>query len=380
MVQAKPKILLVDDNPINVRVAAKILHTHNYNISFSKSGVEAIQKASQIDFDLILLDIMMPGMDGYEVCEILKKNPNTSHIPIIFLTAKTEAEDVVHAFELGGADYLTKPFNAMELLSRVQTHVRLKRSLEAFEVANKQLRESSNTKDKMFSIISHDLLGPLGNIKESLELIVNKEVEMDKQAMEKFIKATWNAVGNAFNLLENLLYWARNQRGKMVYNPKTLDLNQIVTETHSLLEGVAKNKNITLINNLSGENRVYGDKNAIKTILRNLVSNAIKFTQPQGSVSICLNDSDPLFMQLAVCDNGVGMDEQSANSLFSANRKNSPKWGTNGEKGVGLGLIISKEFVEKHGGKIWLESAEGKGSTFYFTLPKYAKQYGYTSK
>jgi two-component system sensor histidine kinase/response regulator len=364
------KILLVDDNPINIRVAAKMLRSKNYNISFSQSGQEAIQKAIQVDFDLILLDIMMPEMDGYEVCKILKTHPDTKNIPIIFLTAKTETENVVRAFELGGADYVTKPFNGQELLSRVETHIHLKKTMEALKDTNNQLQESNNTKDKMFSIISHDLLGPFGSIKESLEMIANKEVEMDQDSMHEFIKATWTSIGNSYSLLENLLYWARNQQGKMVYNAKAIDVNKVVHETYGLLAGVAKNKSISLKTNLLKAYQANADKNAVKTILRNLVSNAIKFTKSGGTIITKVSDYNEDFLVVSVKDTGVGMDSQTAESLFNGKEKNQPKWGTKGEKGVGLGLVISKEFVERPGGKIWAESQPAAGSTFYFTLPK----------
>lgn len=373
MTNANPKILLVDDNPINIRVAAKILRENNYNISFSQSGPEAIKKAGTTDFDLMLLDIMMPDMDGYEVCRIMKENPETRKVPIIFLTARTEAENVVRAFELGGADYVTKPFNGKELLSRVETHVRLKRSREELERTNQKLLESNNTKDKMFSIISHDLLGPVGNIKESLEMIANDEVKMDEDSMLQFIKATWSSVGSAYALLENLLYWARNQQGRMVYNPKPLSINTIIHDTYGLLHGLARNKSISLKTNLLQEYEVFVDRNAIKTVLRNLVSNAIKFTNPNGKIVTSVKDYNHDFLLITVKDDGVGMEPERAKKLFEKKDKLEPKWGTKGEKGVGLGLVISKEFVEKHGGKIWVESNPGEGSKFYFTIPKYEK-------
>ena len=364
-----PKILLVDDNPINIRVAAKILRSHNYNISFAQSGAAAIEKALVVDFDLILLDIMMPEMDGYEVCAKLKANPATQKVPVIFLTAKTDSDDVVKAFELGGADYVTKPFNGRELLSRVETHIKLKRSLEALETTNLKLQEANDTKDKMFSIISHDLLGPFGSIRESLEIIANEEVVMDDENLHSFFKAMWNSISSAYSLLENLLYWARNQQGRMVYQPKILSLNSIIHDTYNLLGGVAKNKSITLKTNLIEQFDVFADKNALKTILRNLVSNAIKFTASGGVIVIKAKRYENDFVMVSVKDSGIGMDENTRENLFSA-AKNGPRWGTKGEKGVGLGLVITKEFIEKHGGKLWVESEVGKGSVFNFTLPQ----------
>ncbi len=364
-----PKILLVDDNPINIRVAAKILRLNQYNISFSLSGKDAIQKAQSVDFDLILLDIMMPEMDGYEVCKRLKEDSRTSRIPVIFLTAKTEPENVVKAFELGGADYVTKPFNGKELLSRVSTHVRLKRWGEQLEEANLKLKEANDTKDKMFSIISHDLLGPFGNIRESLNMIANDEVSMDEKSMQSFLKAIWNSINTAYSLLENLLYWARSQQGRMVYKPKMIDLNQMVHETFTLLSGLAANKSIELKSNLIKEYKVFADKNAVKTILRNLVSNAIKFTNPGGTISVKISDINNDFVQISVIDTGIGMNDEELKRIFKK-YKADPKWGTRGEKGVGLGLVITREFVEKHGGDLWVESREGDGSKFHFTLPK----------
>jgi len=369
MTGAHPKILLVDDNPINIRDAARILRNHKYNISYAQSGRDALQKTKTIDFDLILLDIMMPEMDGYEVCEALKADPGTNKIPIIFLTAKVEPENIVKAFKLGGADYVTKPFNGQELISRVETHIRLKLSREELENTNLLLKEANETKDKMFSIISHDLLGPFGNIRESLEMIVNKDVNLQEDDMQNFIKAMWNSIGSAYALLENLLYWARNQQGRMVYKPKPISLNSIIYETYGLLDGVARHKSITLKTNLIEDLTIFADKNATKTILRNLVSNSIKFTEPGGIITTKVKNRKDNFVVVSVTDTGVGMDDDLKEKLFSMN-KTEPRWGTKGEKGVGLGLVITKEFVEKHGGDIWVESKPGEGTTFYFTLPK----------
>jgi two-component system, sensor histidine kinase and response regulator len=366
-----PKILIVDDNLINIRIAAKILHDQQFNISFSLNGTDALKKANNIDFDLILLDIMMPDMDGFDVIKKLKSNSKTAPIPVIFLTAKSDPENVVTAFELGGADYVTKPFNGKELLSRVETHIRLRKSHNELALANQKLLESNNTKDKMFSIISHDLLGPLGNIKESFELIASGEVKMEYDNLIDFIKTGWSAISGAYSLLENLLYWARNQQGRMIYHPKPILVEDIIRETIDLLTGVAIHKNISIATEIYTKGYAFADKNAIKTVLRNLVSNAIKFTKPGGKVTIGVNDENDRMFQITVNDNGIGMAETTRDQLFSPTVKSQPEWGTAGEKGVGLGLIICKEFVEKHGGKIWVKSQLNKGSTFIFTLPKY---------
>ncbi len=365
---SNPKILLVDDNAINIRVAAKILRDNKYDTTIALNGKLALEYAAELDFDLILLDIMMPKMDGYEVCEKLKNESKTRNVPVIFLTAKTGTEDLVKAFELGGADYVTKPFNDRELLSRVETQIKLKKAREELENTNRKLQEANDTKDKMFSIISHDMLGPFGNMRESLKLIVNQKVAMDVESMKTFIKAMWNSVNSAYSLLENLLHWARSQRGRMVYKPEKIDMNKLIQENIILTSEIAKSKLIKLKSEPATSFEVFADKNAVMTILRNLISNAIKFTEPGGTVTIRAESKNHDFVVVSVTDNGIGMNEQIRKNLFNK-FKNEPGWGTKGEKGVGLGLVISKEFVEKNGGEIWVESEQGKGSAFYFTLP-----------
>ncbi len=311
---------------------------------------------------------MMSGMDGFQVCTLLKNNPQTNNIPIIFLTGRTDSESVLQTFNAGGADYVTKPFNSLELLSRVEAHIKIKSNREKLETLNAQLIEANEVKDKMFSIISHDLLGPLGNIKESIELIATDQIEMERQDLINFVKAMRATTRNTYDLLENLLYWARNQQGKMIYRYKQLNLNHLVNENLILFDSMAQSKNIRLKSNIKGEFSVYADRDSIKTILRNLISNALKFTNPDGTITIDVKSYENDFIEISVADDGIGMDEETCSRIFSK-FKNESRWGTKGEKGIGLGLVIAREFVEKHNGKIWVKSKLGEGSTFYFTLP-----------
>jgi signal transduction histidine kinase len=200
-------------------------------------------------------------------------------------------------------------------------------------------------------------------------MIVNKDVSLDEENMQTFIKAMWSSISSAYSLLENLLYWARNQQGRMIYKPKPISLNSVIHETYALLDGVARHKCITLRTNLIEDFTIFADKNATKTIMRNLVSNSIKFTQPGGSITTKVENRKHNFVVVSVTDTGIGMDDDLKEKLFSMN-KTEPRWGTKGEKGVGLGLVITKEFIEKHGGEMWVESKLGEGTTFYFSLPK----------
>ncbi len=185
-------------------------------------------------------------MDGFQVCTLLKNNPQTNNIPIIFLQAVLIPKACCKHSMQGGADYVTKPFNSLELLSRVEAHIKIKNNREKLETLNAQLIEANEVKDKMFSIISHDLLGPLGNIKESIELIATDQIEMERQDLINFVKAMRATTRNTYDLLENLLYWARNQQGKMIYRYKQLNLNHLVNENLILFDSMAQSKNIKL--------------------------------------------------------------------------------------------------------------------------------------
>ncbi len=235
-----PKILLVDDNAETLRLQQRYYEITAITSRLLRMGVRLWQSK---DFDLIVLDIMMSGMDGFQVCTLLKNNPQTNNIPIIFLTGRTDSESVLQTFNAGGgADYVTKPFNSLELLSRVEAHIKIKNNREKLETLNAQLIEANEVKDKMFSIISHDLLGPLGNIKESIELIATDQIEMERQDLINFVKAMRATTRNTYDLLENLLYWARNQQGKMIYRYKQLNLNHLVNENLILFDSMAQSK------------------------------------------------------------------------------------------------------------------------------------------
>lgn len=191
---------------------------------------------------------------------------------------------------------------------------------------------------------------------------------MERQDLINFVKAMRATTRNTYDLLENLLYWARNQQGKMIYRYKQLNLNHLVNENLILFDSMAQSKNIRLKSNIKGEFSVYADRDSIKTILRNLISNALKFTNPDGTITIDVKSYENDFIEISVADDGIGMDEETCSRIFSK-FKNKSRWGTKGEKGIGLGLVIAREFVEKHNGKIWVKSKLGEGSTFYFTLP-----------
>jgi signal transduction histidine kinase len=232
---------------------------------------------------------------------------------------------------------------------------------------NEKLHELNNTKDKFFSIIAHDLRNPLGNFKEIANLMTSSNYEMDEAEKKEFLDLIKDSANNLYSLLENLLEWSRSQRGIMQFNPNEFDLYLLAQNNINMLKFSADSKNIRIISNIKEGTNVTVDGNMIITVIRNLVSNAIKFTPDGGNITINSSNGDKEII-ISVSDSGVGIPQSLIDKLFRIDQQVT-SIGTNEETGTGLGLILCKEFVEKHGGKIWVESEVGKGSTFYFTIP-----------
>ncbi len=575
----KYTILIIDDNPTNLGVIVDYLKGFGFNILVATDGELGIKRAKFGHPDLILLDVMMPGIDGFETCRRLKAHEKTQDIPVIFMTTLTETEDKVTGFEVGAVDYVTKPIQQEEVFARVITHLKIRdltRSLQeqnerlqqansmlarravqleassalgqrvisilnldellvqvvaliqvkfgyyfvgvwlltehqraitlqtgagkvkaelpkvGFQIAldvplsiiawvcqtreaylsndvkidtkylaleyltetmseltlplqvgdevigvldiqgdkinafdaddkivlqtlanqiaiairnarlyelEKKLRqveeerardlaELNASKDKFFSIVAHDLKGPfqpLLGLAEFLQMVAETAPPAEILEMSETI---YRSAKNVYNLLENLLEWARMQMGRIAYQPTKLNLREIVEQTTNLLA----EKDIVLQNNVPDELFVDADENMLDMVIRNLIGNALKFTPSGGRVSVEVRDFElednqksltpqaggnghlqnaPLtahLVEISVSDTGVGMSQKDMDKLFRIEVHHSTT-GTAQEQGTGLGLIISKEMVQKNGGRIWVESELGKGTTMKFTMP-----------
>jgi PAS domain S-box-containing protein len=230
-----------------------------------------------------------------------------------------------------------------------------------------KLRELNSTKDKLFSIIAHDLRSPFDAILGLSELLIKNAKDFDVAKSEKYLGIINSTAENTLVLLDNLLIWANSQTGKNIYKPEKTNLRAIINEILQVSNSIAKIKNISLNYRQTEDLEVFADINMLKTILRNLISNAIKFTHSNGEITIFAVQNQNN-IEITVSDNGVGMSEETQSKLFEIDA-NTTTAGTANEKGSGLGLILCKEFVEKHGGEIWVKSELGKGSTFEFSLP-----------
>ncbi|MCB1189613.1 MAG: hybrid sensor histidine kinase/response regulator [Leptospiraceae bacterium] len=363
----KSIILIVDDNFENLQVLGNTLKERGYIPAFAQSGEIALNYLKKKKPDLILLDVMMPEMDGYEVCKILKKNEETKDIPVIFLTAITEIDAVVKGFEYGGVDYVTKPFNVKELMTRISTHLELKNTKEKLLQKVSELELANKTKDRFFSIIGHDLSNLFGsfiNLMDIWEVYKEESVE----SIERSLLSIQNSAERGYSLLVNLLDWSRSQTGKLDFKPEILNLKKIVDENLELLGNNANNKNITLSSFIGESICIFADKNMLNTIIRNLMSNAIKFTPVGGKVEVNSGINKD-YVEITISDNGIGIHPEDISKLFKIDVDHKTL-GTKNEQGTGIGLILCKEFIEKHNGKIWVESILNKGSNFYVSLPK----------
>jgi two-component system sensor histidine kinase/response regulator len=368
-------ILIVDDRAENLQVLGKILDEHEIEFRYASSGQEALEAVSYTRPDLILLDVNMPEMNGYEVCEVLKKDPDTSYIPVIFLTVKDEPEDIIRGFTAGGIDYISKPFNSRELITRVNSHLELSLSKQIMAYQNKklsrlnrQLKDTVASRNKFFSIIAHDLKDPFNTLIGFSDILLKSIETASPEEIREIVKHIYESSVFGFELLTNLLEWSSSQTGRIKYNPEKVEVRALATRIVDLLKSTAEKKQISLNVPVVTEHVVMADRKMIETVLRNLVSNAIKFTSANGSVTIQYGRIDNSTVKISVKDTGMGIPEEDINKLFRVEETFSTP-GTELERGTGLGLLLCKEFVEKNCGEIVVESEVGVGSEFTITLP-----------
>ena len=273
-------------------------------------------------------------------------------------------------FSIEDVSDFTKIINEQKkLYDLAQEEIQQRKKAEnELKKSEKQYKELNATKDKLFSIIGHDLRSPFHQILSFSDLLLNKIDKYDINKISEFIGYIQQTSKKAYNLLENLLIWARSQTGNLMFNPNKIDIKPIIEDNIELFITTAKNKQINIVSSVDKSIFAFADENMIKTVIRNLISNAIKFTSPKGKIEINILSLDNL-VQISVVDNGVGIDNKKLKTLFKINR-DVTTYGTNNEPGTGLGLIICKEFIEKNKGKIIVKSKKGEGSKFIITIPK----------
>lgn len=361
------KILIVDDVVSNVLLLKILLTNEKFQVCTANCGNMCIEQAKKEKPDLILLDVMMPDINGFDTAVILKKDPETQDIPIIFLTALNNPSDLVHGFQVGANDFLTKPFNKEELVMRVMHQIQLVAAKRIIVRQNDELRRTINNRDKMYSVIAHDLRSPMASIRMVLNLAVNV-VSPDMVGPEIFelLDKANRESEETHDLLDNLLKWTKSQTGRLNVVYQDFDLDEVVPGVVDIFTMIAEMKKISLQYIPSEEKiTVHADNDMVKTVIRNFLSNAIKFT-PEGKGIEVFFKREGDFARISVRDHGVGIAADRVETIF---HKGETTYGTGGEEGSGLGLQLCQDFARKNGGDAYVESVEGEGSTFSFTIP-----------
>jgi len=363
-------ILIVDDQPKNLQVIVDHFLEAElpYNILRAPNGKIALEIVNKLHPDLIISDWYMPDMDGIKLVKELSKASYSKNIPVIMCTGvMTTSENLKTALDAGATDYIRKPVDKIELIARTRSALLLAESQKEVIKQNKLLAEINATKDKLFSIIGHDLRSPISSVMKMIELLKEEYKELEPGKVEKFLNLMFESIENGFKLLENLLEWSRFQMGITEFNPKDFELKSLIDFNFKLLKAPADNKNIKLSTNLGDNMSVYADEDMINTVLRNLLSNAVKFTAKGGKVQVNVTKKEDEIC-ISVEDTGIGMEKGDIDKLFKLG-ENFSTYGTENEKGTGLGLCLCNEFIEKHNASIIVESQPGKGSRFSFKIP-----------
>ncbi|MDD3300554.1 MAG: hybrid sensor histidine kinase/response regulator [Bacteroidales bacterium] len=362
-------VLIVDDVDANVLLLKLLISKAGYKTLSAYNGRDALDIIMKDNPDLVLLDIMMPIMDGHEVAKKLKETPGKEELPIIFLSALNSTEDIVQGFKLGAADYVSKPFNKDELLIRINHQISLIHAKRTIERQTQELKKTIIGRDKLYSVIAHDLRSPIASIRMVMEVLINgiSKENIDAEMYDLLIMAN-RLTDDSFTLLDNLLKWTKSQTGRLntVFQDE-VDVMHLITGVVEVARGVAKLKNITL--NLHGATSRTArlDIDMAKTALRNLLSNAIKFSYENSEVDVNISEDDQrVYIEVKDYGSGINTDKQK---LLLKTETHFTSFGTGNEEGSGLGLLLCNEFVKRNGGTLEFHSQEGKGSTFSFDIP-----------
>ena len=373
----KGNILIVDDTPNNLRLLSNMLEEQGYNVRCANSGAIALKAVAIEHPDIILLDINMPNLNGYEVCERLKLDPNTCGIPVIFLSALSEIIDKIKAFRIGGVDYITKPFQVEEVLARIENQLSLRRMQLALQEAKdqalkalKQEQELNRMKSEFVSMISHDFRNPLTSIQGFAGLLECGGNIPPPETINRYVGKINTAVDQLLLLLDEILIIGNMEVVKMQYEPTKINLKEFCQEIIDTLKYGLNKQHQICFTYPEEPTDADMDSTLLQRILINLLSNAIKYSPPESKIYFHLECQHQI-ATFRIQDQGIGIPLENQAKLFEA----FYRCGNVGNiQGTGLGLAIVKKCVEIHAGTISLISQEKLGTTFTISLPRYPDQ------
>jgi two-component system, sensor histidine kinase and response regulator len=361
-------VLIVDDNPGNIQVVATILTEYSYEVGIAMNANEAYKFLEENTPELILLDVDMPDIDGYEVCTTLKRDPKFKDIPIVFLTVKGEKEDVVKAFDLGAVDYVTKPFNRKELVSRVRTHMSLKRAMDELERKNHELEKAMKIKDEFLILMTHEFKTPLNVIHAAIQIIEKLYQHQVGDKVKSHLKSIKLNSFRQLRLVNNLLDITKLNTEHFKMQKRNIDIIFLSQSIVKSVDVYAKQKGVNLQFYSDTESMEMAiDDEKYERILLNLLSNAIKFTPKDKSVYANISCKGRKVI-ITVRDEGIGIPKDKQDIIFERFGQVDNSLSRQAE-GTGIGLSLVKGLVKAMGGKVKVDSEIGKGSEFTVVLP-----------
>jgi two-component system sensor histidine kinase/response regulator len=368
MKSEKLRILVVDDNHLNLIVMKNLFNFQDYEVHFAECGKAALEMARKYLPHLILLDVVMPDISGFEVCRILKQDDNFRDTSVIFITAANNIDFIIRSFEVGGVDFITKPFRKEEILLRIKKHIELKLTAVQLLETTSTLLEIRKVQNRLSSVFGNDLRSSVINVKMIFEFMSKGIIDPTKdEQYKKNILNLLTSSDQSFSVLGNLHAWATNESGKLKNEPENINLKEAVMSLVNLYQHELQAKKIQLNIRIDSAHFVFADQNMLKTIIRNLFSNAFKYT-PSGGVISFGSSVGTGFVKIALSDTGLGMSQEIVEKVLDQNVLYSTM-GLNNETGNGLGLKLCKDYIEKSKGKIRIESTQDMGTTIFFTLP-----------
>jgi len=334
-------ILVVDDTEANIDMLLAILK--EYDVIPATSGEDALSLLEEEKVDLVLLDIIMPEIDGFEVCRQIKNSPDITDTPVIFITARDDEESIEKAYKIGGVDYITKPFRPRELMARVKIHLHLQHT-------KRLLQKQVESQQELLHVLCHDLSNPLGAIESYSQYLI--EFPQDQEIIKDIISASQDGM-NIIDLTRRLM--ATEEKDMKIY---PVNLKFSFEQSMATLKVKLDKKKIKLKLDIPDNIMVMAEEiSLVNTVFNNLITNAIKFSKPDASINIFLEKREPQTVCLIIQDSGIGIPEDLLNNLFDVT-KTTNRTGTNGEKGTGFGMPLVKKFMEKYGGNIHVHSKD----------------------
>ena len=367
------KILVVDDDRLNIRILAGILRSEGYVLADADSGEKALAAYAKFHPDLVLLDVMMPGIDGFETCRELKKNYGDQCAPVIFITAKNESDDVVEGLGAGGVHYLPKPFKAKEVLARIRSHLQNRMLSEQRKLLVEQLSAADAAKNRFLGMAAHDLRNPLASIRGLTEFLRDGAVGALTADQLDLINTIHGASQSMLDLVNELLDVAIIESGELKLNLAPHNLTELIAKSVSLTNMEAARKRTTVVFTPPATAPILTlDVAKMRQVIDNLLSNAVKYSPPGSTVTVTIQaDARVGICSFSVQDQGPGIPEGERDKLFKDFGRLSVQ-PTGGEKSTGLGLAICRKIVEAHRGTITAENLPTRGCEFRVVLPAHA--------